>query len=126
MHVLLPVVRKRVEESRNGAESKRLDAIQWTLYLFPETAENTDYDRFMKELLHNLWAGSSAPGGMMTEIIFQLLLHPEDLKALQKEASEAFRQYGWSEKMLINLHLLDSFIRETNRLFPTGSSKFTT
>ncbi|KAH6666347.1 cytochrome P450 [Halenospora varia] len=121
MHVLLPVVRKRVEESRSGAESKRLDAIQWTLDLFPETAENTDYDRFMKELLHNLWAGSSAPGGMMTEIIFQLLLHPEDLKALQKEASEAFRQYGWSEKMLINLHLLDSFIRETNRLFPTGS-----
>ena len=54
----------------------------------------------MYELLHNLWAGSSSPGGLMTEVIYQLLLHPEDLDSIRKEAEEKVNLYGWSEKIV--------------------------
>ncbi|KAF2789623.1 cytochrome P450 monooxygenase, partial [Melanomma pulvis-pyrius CBS 109.77] len=121
MNMLRPLVNARMEEKDLHAIPKKLDAIQWTLDLFPDTANNSDQDRFLKELLHNLWAGSSAPGGMMTEVIWQLLLNFQNIEVLRKEASEALHRHGWSEKMLNSLHLQDSFIRETNRLFPTGS-----
>ncbi|KAI1457505.1 cytochrome P450 [Annulohypoxylon moriforme] len=121
MESLRSVVLKRIKESREGSKTRYHDAIQWTLDLFPETAEVEDTDRFEKELLHNLWAGSSAPGGMITEVIYQLLLHQEDIHIIREESVKSVSQYGWSEKMLNSLNMLDSYIRETNRLFPTGS-----
>lgn len=79
-------------------------------------------DHLTYELLHNLWAASSAPGGMMTEIVYQLLQDPQYIEPLRHEARKAVDEFGWSEKMLARLHLQDSFIREVNRLLPTGSS----
>lgn len=122
MESLRPVVIKRIKEAREGSKTIHLDAIQWTLDLFPETAQIEGTDLFEKELLHNLWAGSSAPGGMITEVIYQLLLHQEDIQVVREESSKSLSRHGWSEKMLNSLNMLDSYIRETNRLFPTGSS----
>lgn len=120
MNLLRPVLEKRLSP-RN---IKKPDAIQWTLDLFPVSDLNITSDRLMMELLHNLWAGSSAPGGMLTEVVYQLLLHDAHLGPLRKEAAEAVDQYGWTDQMLNSLHLQDSFIRETNRLFPTGSREY--
>lgn len=122
--MLFPVVRKRITEwnSREGSNG-RLDAIEWSLMLAAEPS-SVDAERLTTELIHNLWAGTSAPGGLVTEIMFQLLLEPQYRKPLIKEAQEALEPDGqWSEKALGRLPLLDSFIREVNRLYPTGSRK---
>ncbi|OAL00888.1 cytochrome P450 [Phaeosphaeriaceae sp. SRC1lsM3a] len=119
MKILRSHVRKAIHESESG--SKKLNAIHWTIDLFPESADGSHHDRLLKELLHSLWAGSSAPGGMITEVVWQLLINDNAIDIVREEASDALRQHGWSEKMLNSLHLQDSFIRETNRLFPTGS-----
>ncbi|KAF2014407.1 cytochrome P450 [Aaosphaeria arxii CBS 175.79] len=119
MNILRPHVEKAIQECT--ADTKKPNAIYWTISLFPETVDKGHHDRFLKELLHSLWAGSSAPGGMITEVVWQLLINDGAIDALREEAREALSQHGWSEKMLNSLHLQDSFIRETNRLFPTGS-----
>ncbi|CAI6334293.1 unnamed protein product [Periconia digitata] len=121
MELLRPIVDERIQENVRTKDSDRHDAIQWTLELFPQPANLEQKDRLLKELLHNLWAGSSAPGGMMTEIIWNLLLHRDYVPELREEIEGAINQYGWTEKMVNSLHLLDSFIRETNRLSSTGS-----
>ncbi|KAI1653942.1 cytochrome P450 [Daldinia decipiens] len=121
MDILRPVVRKRLKEYRGLHQAKNVDAIQWTLDLLPMDLESLDEDRVLKELLHNLWAASSAPGGMITEIVYQLLSHPEDIKHIREEAIKAMNQHGWCDKMDNSIVLQDSYIRETNRLFPTGS-----
>jgi aspirochlorine biosynthesis cytochrome P450 monooxygenase len=106
---VLPIIKKRIQErseKRNSIHAP-LDGIEWTL-------------------LHGLWAGSSAPGALMTEMVYQVLFEPEYLEPLRKEAEAAVSIHGWSEKMLDELHLQDSFIREVNRLFPIGSGKVNT
>ena len=122
LKILLPVVEKRISERAAGMNtSDRLDAIEWTLALSEGEAEDEDPRRLTLELLHNLWAGSSAPGGLVTEMLFQVLMEPDYMIILRNEAQDAVSKYGWSEKTLNSLHLQDSFIREINRLFPTGS-----
>lgn len=123
MDILRPVVRKRLKDHRGLHQANNIDAIRWNLDLLPQDLESLDEDRFLKELLHNLWAASSAPGGMITEIVYQLLSRPEDIKHIREEAIKAMNQHGWCDKMDNSLVLQDSYIRETNRLFPTGSSK---
>ncbi|KAJ8069764.1 hypothetical protein OCU04_000183 [Sclerotinia nivalis] len=118
--ILLPLVKSRMVARKEGA-GKKLDAIEWTLELLSAEKRCNTPEYITEELLYGLWAGSSAPGGMLTEILYQLLLSPQYLTPLREEAEGAVRQHGWSEKMLNDLLLLDSFIREVNRLYPTGS-----
>lgn len=123
--IMLPVLRRRLE-ARKIAENQdvgTLDGIEWTFGLHQDLNHEEALSKVSKELLHTLWAGSSAPGGMMTEILYQLLLHPQHIEPLREEATQAIKEDGWSEKMLSSLLLQDSFIREVNRLFPTGSSR---
>ncbi|KAI1823899.1 cytochrome P450 [Xylaria intraflava] len=120
--MLLPVLEKRIEEFNHSKEPReaKLDAIEWLLMLSPPG--DIDKHLLATELMHNLWAGTSAPGGLVTEIIFQQLLEPQYKDPLINEAIEALGSDGrWTEKALGRLPLLDSFIREINRLNPTGS-----
>lgn len=127
-NALQPVVEARLkarEASTNGQTQESLgDAVEWTLDLVKSGSENTTLERLTHELLHNLWAASSAPGGMMTEIVYQMLTYPEYIEPMKAEAEVAVAAHGWTEKMLANLHLQDSFIREVNRVLPTGASKY--
>ncbi|KAI3326352.1 cytochrome P450 [Xylariaceae sp. AK1471] len=121
-NMLLPVLERRIEEhnSQDKPHEPKLDAIEWFLMLSKPT--EVSKQRLAAELMHNLWAGTSAPGGLVTEITFQLLLQPKYKGPLLTEAIEALGNDGrWTEKALSRLPLLDSFIRETNRLNPTGS-----
>lgn len=122
-----PVLQKRLDERRQNEDSQvdspELDAIEWSLMLRPSSTA-ADIEVLAMELMHNLWAGTSAPGGLVTDIMFQILLQPEYKDPLIREASEALRGAGhWTERALNQLPLLDSFIREVNRLYPTGSGK---
>ena len=120
---LLPVIKARISarESRANNAEPPLDAIEWTLALSKPGHPHNTAEKITEELAHALWAASSAPGGLMTEMVYQLLFEPSYLIPLRSEAEAAFAAHGWTTKMLNSLHLQDSFIREVNRLYPTGS-----
>ncbi|KAL1604768.1 hypothetical protein SLS60_004308 [Paraconiothyrium brasiliense] len=125
--VLQPIVEKRIQRrqsKQNGHSDGDIgDAIEWTLDLVKGDPKYDTPERLTEELLHNLWAASSAPGGMMTEIVYQMLTYPEYMEPLRKEAEQMVKEHGWTEKMLANLQLQDSFVREVNRMLPTGAKK---
>lgn len=127
VQMVQPVLQKRLDERRQNEDSQvdspELDAIEWSLMLRPSSTA-ADIEVLAMELMHNLWAGTSSPGGLVTDIMFQILLQPEYKGPLIREASEALRGAGhWTERALNQLPLLDSFIQEINRLYPTGSSR---
>ncbi|KAI0531725.1 cytochrome P450 [Xylaria digitata] len=122
MAILQPVVARRIRNrTRNQSLSEEEnDGIAWTL---DQTSEDEmDPKLASLEILHNLFAGSLAPGAMITEMVFQVLMDPKLLADLRDEAMLALEEHGWTEKLLRNLALQDSFIRELNRLYPTGAT----
>ena len=119
--VLPKVSRRMTEEAHDDPKRSRLDAICWTMDLARYAPGEYEPYRIALQLLHNLWAGSAAPGGLVTQVVFQILMKPEYLGPLRSESAEVVSRYGLSDHALNNMPLLDSFIREINRLYPTGS-----
>lgn len=124
--MLLPIVALRLNEQQSEDKLPvRLDGIEWTIVFAGSDPRDKDPRRIAEEVLHNLWAGSSAPGGLITEMLYQLLMEPKYIEPLREEIQKAISESGeWSEKALNGLPLQDSFIREINRLYPTGASMF--
>ncbi|POS75429.1 hypothetical protein DHEL01_v206171 [Diaporthe helianthi] len=127
MNVIFPVVNSRFESFQTrdvGGKNEldeALDAIQWSLELSEGNPTEHNPQNISSALLHNIWAGSAAPGGLATQLVFQVLTHPEYLEPLRAEAQQAIQSRGLTDKALNNMYFLDSFIREVNRLYPTGA-----
>ncbi|KAJ4390992.1 hypothetical protein N0V93_004591 [Gnomoniopsis smithogilvyi] len=126
--VVLPVVQARLEyfqqidrHSSLQQMDEPLDAIQWSLDLSKYNTKEHNPQNISLLLLHNLWAGSAAPGGLVTQMVFQILLQPHYIDPLRAEACKAFDTYGVTDKALSSMVLMDSFIREINRMYPTGA-----
>jgi hypothetical protein len=122
LKVVLPIVHQRLAtRSQNPSSRPSLDAIEWTIDLLEGTPSGKDARRIALYLLHNLWAGSAAPGGLVTQMVYQMLLEPKYLEPLRTEARKALSRHRWTDKALSDMPLQDSFIREINRIYPTGS-----
>jgi cytochrome P450 len=55
------------------------------------------------------------------QMVYQVLMTPEYLEPMREEIRNAVDTHGWTDKALINMPLVDSFLRETNRLYPNGA-----
>ncbi|MCJ1401069.1 hypothetical protein MMC11_004281 [Xylographa trunciseda] len=122
LRLVEPVVRRRIlDRQQESSVQPQVDAIEWTIELSNSVAKENTPRQIALQLLHNLWAGSAAPGGLVTQMIFIVLHEPKYLQPLLEEAETAIAKHGWSDKALNNMPLLDSYIRETNRVYPTGS-----
>lgn len=120
--MLQPIVERRIIESKSNGPRTYDDAIEWTLaFSSPEDDLSPRY--VTQELLHGLWAGTSAPGALVGDLIFQSLMMPDCLSTLKQEAQAVIDAHGWSESAFAKLVLQDSFIREVNRMYPIGSGK---
>lgn len=123
--LLQPVVSRRMGERKRRGDSfedKPNDGIEWTLDLTSDS--DMDPYRVSLEVLHNLFAGSLTPGALITEMIFQAMMDSKLLDDLRIEAQQALEEHGWTDKLFVSLSLQDSFIRELNRVYPSGSSKY--
>ncbi len=122
LKVVLPVVEQHLDRKASDPKpSSNPNAIDWTIELATSLPKENNPRRIALHVLHNLWAGSAATGGLVTQMVFQLLMEPKYLSPLVAEIDKAVSTHGWSEKSLNNMPLLDSYIREINRLYPTGS-----
>lgn len=119
---VIPVVQQRLL-ALETSPSQHLDALDWTIELSRAYHQEYKPRRIALQLLHNLWAGSAAPAGLVIQILFQILLKPGYLTPLLNEIVDAISTYGYTEKGFNSMLLLDSFVREINRLYPTGSSQ---
>ena len=122
MKYVLPVAQQRLEDHRAKDLGQRpADAMEWTIELQEATAGGADAGKVALDVLHNLWAGSAAPGGLVAQMITQVLMEPNYLAPLRSEAQAAVSAHGWTDRALNSMVLADSFIRELGRLYPTGS-----
>jgi cytochrome P450 len=59
----------------------------------------------------------------ITHALFDLAAKPEYLKPLREEVEELIKREGWTKAALEQMHKLDSFVKESQRLHPVGVCK---
>lgn len=68
--------------------------------------------------------GLHSTSGLLSKTLTNILLRPELIPSLREEIIEAVRDQGLTKPFLHKLHLLDSIMKETQRLHPLELSKY--
>lgn len=92
------------------------DAVDW----FEEESMGREYDPVATQLALSVVAIHSTTD-LLVETMLRIAEHPELFAGLRKEIVEALRVGGWTKAALVDLKLMDSVMKETQRLKPITS-----
>ncbi len=118
--MLKPVIEERLRNismSASSCEGPPDDLIQWLVEALPEE-EKTDYEAQARVQLILAAASIHTTTNLLTDCIYDLAARPELQEVLRAEAYQILEvEEGWARKdSMARLKLLDSFMKETQRL----------
>ncbi|ORY17075.1 cytochrome P450 [Clohesyomyces aquaticus] len=112
---ITPVVEERLRQFGDPNAPEHRDCIQWTI-----ESSHTDAQRSLKRLVQQiiaiLFAASHQMPMALIYAVYTLCIHPEYVEALREEARQVLKKN--EEDSFKEMHLLDSFLRESARLNP--------
>lgn len=121
---LVPLIeeRKRLGE-RVGEKQKPEDMIQWML----DAAEGYERDsvnlatRYVYAVIGSLFTVSAA----LVDLVYDLAAYPEHLAPLREEVERVLKEDGgWQKGTPAKLEMMDSFMKESQRVNAPGPSKW--
>ncbi|PVI02660.1 cytochrome P450 [Periconia macrospinosa] len=128
LHNLAKVhVVRRMEEEKSGMyDSTEVDALQLAMNLLPrhlpdQASSTSPTDLLAAQLWQLTWAGAQSPSMTLANMLVKVLETPAHCEVLREEVNAAIESQGWSDAMLNQMPLMDSFIREVQRLYPIMS-----
>lgn len=121
--LITPVIQaRRTLRQRMQMEGKPApdfnDAIDW----FDHEAKGEPYEEAACQLGLSM-AAIHTTTDLLTETMQNIILRPELVEDLRKEIVQVLGAEGWKKTSLYNLKLVDSVIKESQRLRPSGMSK---
>ncbi|KAI1491320.1 cytochrome P450 [Biscogniauxia mediterranea] len=116
--IMAPVIEKRNRIKREAVASgqpvpKFNDAIEW----IEEEALKADYDPANFQLTLSVVAIHTS-SDLMQQVVMDLAENPQYIQPLRDEVVGVLRAEGWKKSALYNMKLLDSAIKESQRLKP--------
>ncbi|KAK1462967.1 p450 monooxygenase [Colletotrichum cuscutae] len=95
------------------------DAIEW----FKEMAKGQKSNPAVAQLI---LAGVAihTTADLVTQTLYDILQHPELMQPLREEAIQVIGEGGWKKTSLYNMKLMDSVLKESQRLKPNQIGKF--
>lgn len=143
MHWFLPPCRKlrsqvaearriivRVIEARRAAKAAARaegqpdpeynDAIAW--FEQEEKGRDSRYDPVVAQLILSQ-AAIETTTDLLTQTILDIAQHQEIVEPLRQEITQVIREGGWKKSSLYDMKLVDSVLRESQRLKPLAMSK---
>ncbi|KAK1723101.1 cytochrome P450 [Colletotrichum acutatum] len=120
--VLNPVLEKREWERKTALAEGRTepsykDAIQWVM----EESQGSPFDPVGAQLGLSVVAIHTTTD-LATETMLRLMVRPQLMEDVRAEIVTVLRKEGWTKSALFNMKLLDSVIKEAQRLKPTTSA----
>ncbi|EME79716.1 uncharacterized protein MYCFIDRAFT_204915 [Pseudocercospora fijiensis CIRAD86] len=117
--ILQPVLDERHKEISTAQQEGRKpnlpdDAIEW----FRNASHGTKKYHEVDIQLSLSVAAIHTTSDLLLQALLNLGTHPELLNPLREEAISVLKKHGWQKTALHDLHLLDSFLKETQRLKP--------
>lgn len=117
--VIKPVLEKRREQKKvDGDKVDFDDALEW----FEKEAKGTPYDPAVAQLVLSM-AAIHTTTDLICQVLTDLTRHPEMLQPVRDEIIGALQDGGWKKTSLYNMKLLDSVIKESQRMKPIGVGK---
>lgn len=115
--ILTPIIEKRRQQRNRGEKVEFDDAIEW----FEREANGSHYDPAISQLIMSV-AAIHTTTDLVAQVLIDLANHPEMLQPLREEMIAVVGEGGWKKASLYNLKVLDSVIKETQRVKPIGLS----
>jgi hypothetical protein len=111
------------EEEEEGDDHSDGDGegnmIEWA----EEMAKGATYDAALLQMKVSL-ASIHTTSDLVTQTLFNLCSRPELVDDLRKEIIEVIGQQGWVKPALYQLKLMDSVLKETQRLKPISIGSY--
>lgn len=115
--VMGSVLKSRQALKATGQSPEYLDAIEW----FAQVAKGRRYNPVHVQLTLSFVAIHTT-ADMLTQVMFDLAEHPEYIDPLRQEAVRVLGEHGWRKTSLYGLKLMDSVLKEVQRLRPINDS----
>ncbi|GJC78837.1 cytochrome P450 monooxygenase eqxH [Colletotrichum liriopes] len=120
--IIRPVLQKRRSLRQQALEKGQPvpsfnDGIDW----FEEESKGRDYDVVGAQLGLSVVAIHTTTD-LLVETMLRIAEHPELFDALRKEIVEVLSVEGWKKTALFNMKLMDSVLKESQRLKPITSA----
>lgn len=123
VRLIQPVVDERIAESRSSTASsskaKYTDAIQWA----HELADGRPYHPALLQLGFSL-AAIHTTTDQLSQTLYDLCSHPEYIEPLRDELVTVLKESGMTKAGLFKLKLMDSFMKESQRIKPGAMSQY--
>ncbi|KIA75417.1 cytochrome P450 [Aspergillus ustus] len=117
-----PFVERVLDARRSAAQGKggdkSVDALSWIDGVAGENGAK--YDATLTQL-RLAYAAVHTTSDVMTKVVASLCEHEELIQPLREEIVAVVKEHGWSEAALAKMVLLDSVLKETQRLEPLAS-----
>lgn len=99
---------------------KTADTIGWMYEIARERREQKNY---VSGQLSLTLAAIHTTTEAMTQAMLDLCEHPEVAQSIREEVIRVIGSEGWSKTALYKLRLMDSFLKESQRVHPPNISK---
>lgn len=103
---------------RIGAGEMPNDSLQW----LEDTASGREYSRTDMQLMLST-AAVHTTSDMIAKFLFDVCSHRHIIEPLREEIATELSKAGWRRSSMANLKLLDSALKESQRLSPTAIGK---
>ncbi|KAF8887392.1 cytochrome P450 [Infundibulicybe gibba] len=118
---LTPIIDDRREQLRAHGKlypGKPNDFLSWLIDEASE--EESSHKNLALRILTVNFAAIHTTSLTFTQVLYDLATRPEYMEPLRQEVDEIVAHSGWSKDSLDEMHLVDSFIRESQRLNGLG------
>ncbi|KAK2787737.1 hypothetical protein FQN53_004760 [Emmonsiellopsis sp. PD_33] len=112
--MLQPVFDRRAQSKAVSQKAEKFnDTIEW----LEEMSAGLPFDTAAAQIAFAISAMHTTTE-LLKQALLDICMHPELIPALRKEVSEAVEESGWTTAGVFKMQLLDSVIKETQRLKP--------
>jgi hypothetical protein len=111
-----PVLQKRAKAKENCLEKEHLDTLQW----LDDISRGRKYDPVLTQLFLAL-ASINTSSDFLCQALYDICSHENKetlVQELRTEIISAIGEGGWGESALQKLKLMDSVLKESQRLKP--------
>lgn len=125
--LLQPVIDARIAEDRDGAEDQKPavnDGIRWLIESYKAEHKPITAEGILQDEAFIIAASVESTAMTALSILFDLVDRAQSLADIREEIAQVYSQYGsWNRQALGALRIMDSFMKESQRL---NTSQFST